>query len=380
MSTTTEIVPFTVRFDPREVDDLRERLARTRWPVEPEGAGADYGMPLAVVREWAERWRDGFDVAAAERRLNAFPQFTTVIDGQMIHFWHVRSPEPGALPLLLLHGWPSTVLEFERVVGPLTDPRAHGLDPAVAFDVVVPSLPGFGFSGPTTERGWDSARTARAMAELMGRLGYARWGAAGGDLGALVGRELGALAPAGLVGLHLLQVFAFPSGDPDEAARLTDEDRASLSTGRTAEFQAKAGYQPIQQKRPMTLGYGLEDSPAGVLAWNAELWSGFGEYARYVDVDTYLAHVSVYWFTRTSASAARAYLEDARTGAGYRDVPVPVPTAVAVFPQDFRSLRACVERSVNLVRYTEMPSGGHFAYVTDPDLVVGDLREFFAAL
>jgi pimeloyl-ACP methyl ester carboxylesterase len=379
-TTATDIVPFTVRFDADEVDDLRERLARTRWPVEPEGAGADYGMPLPVVWEWADRWRDGFDLGAAERRLNAFPQFTTVIDGQRIHFWHVRSAEPGALPLLLLHGWPSTVLEFERVVGPLIDPRAHGLDPSVAFDVVVPSLPGFGFSGPTTERGWDSARAASAMAELMERLGYRRWGAAGGDLGALVGRELGALAPDGLVGLHLLQVFAFPSGDPAERARLSDADRASLESGSTAQFQAKAGYQAIQQKRPMTLGVGLEDSPAGLLAWNAELWSGFGEQSAFVDVDTFLAHVSVYWFTRTSASAARAYLEDARSGAGYRDVPVPVPTAVAVFPWDFRTLRPCVERSMNLVRYTEMPTGGHFAYVTDPDLVVGDLREFFGAL
>jgi pimeloyl-ACP methyl ester carboxylesterase len=372
----TSLAPFTVRFADADVADLRERLARTRWPVEPAGAGTDYGMPVPIVRAWADRWRDGFDFASAQARLNAFPQFTTVIDGQRSHFWHVRSPQPDALPLLLLHGWPSTALEFERVVAPLTQPPVG----QQAFHVVVPSLPGYGFSGPTTERGWDSVRTARAMAELMARLGYRRWGAAGGDLGALVGRELGALAPDGLVGLHLLQVFAFPTGDPDELARLSEADRASLESGSTADFQAKAGYQAIQQKRPLTLAYGLEDSPAGVLAWNAELWSGWGDYAQYVDVDTFLTHVSVYWFTRTSGSAARTYFEDARTGAGYRDVPVPVPTAVAVFPQDFRTLRACVERSMNLVRYTEMPRGGHFAYVTDPDLVVGDLREFFAGL
>ncbi len=379
-TTTTAVTPFTVRFDEAEVADLRSRLAATRWPVEPAAAGTDYGMPVPVIRGWAEHWREGFDFAAAQRRLNAFQQFTAVIDGQLIHFWHVRSAEPGALGLLLLHGWPSSVLEFEHAIGPLVDPRAHGLDPAQAFDVVVPSLPGFGFSGPTTERGWDSARTARALAELMGVLGYDRWGAAGGDVGSLVGRELGGLAPAGLIGVHLLQIFAFPTGDPDELARLTDADRESLASGSTAVFQEKNGYQAIQQKRPMTLAFALEDSPAGLLAWNAELWSGFGDFAQYVDVETYLTHVSVYWFTRTAGSAARAYFEDARSGAGYREIPVTVPTAVAVFPQDYRTLRVCAERSVNLVRYTEMPSGGHFAYATDTDLIVRDLREFFAQL
>ncbi|WP_022880672.1 epoxide hydrolase family protein [Gryllotalpicola ginsengisoli] len=374
------VTPFTVRFDPAEIDELRARLSRTRWPVEPTGTGADWGMPAATVRAWADRWRDGFDFDAAQRRLNAFPQFTTQLEGQTMHFWHVRSSEPGALPLVLMHGWPATVLEFEHVVGLLTEPAAHGAPGAPAFHVVVPSAPGFGFGGPTTGLGWDAARHARVTAELMRRLGYARWGAAGKDIGALTGRELGALAPDGLVGVHLMQVFAFPTGDPGERARLTDADLASLSTGSTAEFRSKAGYQSIHQTRPQTLAYALEDSPAGLLAWNAELWSGFGEYAAYVDVDSYLTHLSVYWFTRTAGSAARSYRENSLTGAGYRDVPVSVPTAVAVFPQDFRTIRACVERSMNLVRYTEMPSGGHFAYQTDPELIVADLREFFAGL
>jgi pimeloyl-ACP methyl ester carboxylesterase len=224
---------------------------------------------------------------------------------------------------------------------------------------------------------------ALAFAELMSRLGYERWGVAGGDSGALVGRELGILAPDGLIGVHLLQIFAFPSGDPGQAAKemaeLSDADNESLS-GTTAAFQSKAGYQTIQQTRPQTLGFGLTDSPAGQLAWNAELWTGWGDYADYLDVDTYLTHVSIYWFTRTGVSSARHYYEDAQSGTGYRDAPNKVPTAVAVFPQDFRTVRTFAERANNIVRYTEFDRGGHFAYATDPDLVVGDLRAFFGGL
>ncbi|HWK93171.1 MAG TPA: epoxide hydrolase [Luteimicrobium sp.] len=375
----TAFEPFEVVVAPERVTDLRDRLARTAWPLEPAGAGAEQGMPLSTVRALADRWRT-LDLDEVASRVNAHPQYTTTVDDQRVHFWHVRAARPSGSPataLLLLHGWPSTLLEYARVVGPLTEPAAHGAPDAPAFDVVVPSLPGFGFSGPTTRTGWDSARAARALAALMTGLGYERWGVVGNDVGALVARELGILAPEGLVGVHVQQVFAFPA-DGDELARLSDADRASLTTGSTADFRAKAGYQPIQEKRPQTLAYALEDSPAGLLAWNAELWTGFGEQA--VDADEYLAHVTIYWLTRTAGSAARHYLENARTGAGYRDLPNRVPTAIAVFPEDFRSLRACVERSTNLLRYTELPRGGHFAAVTDPDLLVGDVRAFFASL
>jgi pimeloyl-ACP methyl ester carboxylesterase len=383
MTTTSEIKQFRIDIPQHELDDLVARLAATRWPDELAGAGTDYGMPLDVVKRLCERWRSGYDWREHEARINEIPQYTTTIDGQNIHFMHVRSAEPGAVPLLLLHGWPGSVVEFLGMIGPLTDPRAHGGDPSRAFHVVVPSLPGYGFSGPTTERGWDSARVAKAFAALMSRLGYQRWGAVGGDEGALVGRELGILAPDGLIGVHLLQIFAFPSSDPAQAAKemaqLSDADRQSLS-GTTAEFQSKAGYQTIQQTRPQTLGYGLTDSPAGQLAWNAELWTGWGDYADYLDVDTYLTHVSIYWFTRTGVSSAWLYYEDAHSGAGYRDAPNKVPTALAVFPQDFRTVRTFAERANNIVRYTEFDRGGHFAYTTDPDLVVEDLREFFASL
>ena len=379
MTTSAEIRPFCIDVPQAELDELAARLAATRWPNEVTGAGTDYGMPLAVVQRLAERWRTGYDWRAHEATLNEIPQYTTTIDGQNIHFLHVRSADPGAVPLLLLHGWPGSVAEFLAMIGPLTDPRAHGGDPSRAFHVVVPSLPGYGFSGPTSEPGWDSARMAKAFAALMSRLGYERWGVAGGDTGALVGKELGILAPDGLIGVHLLQIFAFPSGDPAEMARLSDADRESLS-GTTGDFQSKAGYQKIQQTRPQTLGYALTDTPAGQLAWNAELWTGWGDYADYLDADTFLTHVSIYWFTRTGVSSARHYYEDAHSGAGYRDVPNKVPTAVAVFPQDFRTIRACAERANNIVRYTEFDRGGHFAYTTEPDLVVGDLREFFASL
>ena len=379
MTTSEQITAFRVDIPQADLDDLAARLAATRWPDEVTGAGTSYGMPLAVVKRLAQRWASGYDWRAHEARLNEFPQYTTFIDGQNIHFLHVRSAEPGAVPLLLLHGWPATAWEFARMIGPLTDPRGHGGDPSRAFHVVVPSLPGYGFSGPTTEPGWDSARMARAFAALMARLGYERWGAAGGDAGALVGRELGILAPPGLIGVHLLQIFAFPSGDPAEMASLSDADRGSL-TGTTAQFQEKAGYQKIQQTRPQTLGYGLTDSPVGQLAWNAELWTGWGDYADYLDVDAYLTHVSIYWYTRTAGSSARQYYEDARSGAGYREVPGTVPTAIAVFPEDFRTIRAFAQRSVNIVRYTEFDAGGHFAYTTHPELVVSDLREFFAGL
>ncbi|MEV6966166.1 epoxide hydrolase family protein [Hamadaea sp. NPDC051192] len=375
----SEIVPFRIDVPQAELDDLATRLAATRWPDDVPGSGTTYGMPTAVVRRLAERWRDGYDWRAAEARLNEIPQFTTTIDGQNIHFLHVRSAEPDATPLVLLHGWPGSIVEFLKVIGPLTDPRSHGGDPALAFHVIAPSLPGYGFSGPPTEQGWDSARMARSVATLMTRLGYERWGAAGGDSGALVGRELGILAPAGLIGVHLLQIFAFPSGDPAEFEKISDADKASLS-GSTADFQSKAGYQQIQQTRPLTLAYGLTDSPAGQLAWNAELWTGWGDFAEYLDVDNYLTHVSIYWFTRTGGSSARHYYEDAQSGAGYREEPNQVPTAVAVFPQDFRTIQTFAGRSNNIVRYSEFDRGGHFAYTTDPDLLVTDLREFFASL
>jgi pimeloyl-ACP methyl ester carboxylesterase len=371
-----QIRSFRIEVPQADLQDLRERLARTRWPDELPGVGWDYGVSLQYVKEMAQYWQTSYDWRTHEARLNQFPQFTTTIDDTRVHFLHVRSPEPGALPLILTHGWPGSIAEFLQVIGPLADPRAHGGAAADAFDVVVPSIPGYGFSGPTREPGWDSARMAKAWAELMGRLGYERYGAHGGDAGALISRELGILNPTGLVGVHVLQIFAFPSGDPTELQGLSDYDQEALQI--LSGFEDQAGYLKIHQTRPQTLAYGLTDSPAGQLAWNSELFMGFdGSGVGAVDPDLFLTHVMLYWLTATAGSSARHYLEDARTGAGYRDVANTVPTAVAVFKNDFHSIQRFAQRANNIVRWSVFDRGGHFAAMDAPDLLVGDLREFF---
>jgi pimeloyl-ACP methyl ester carboxylesterase len=371
-----DIRPFRIDVPDADLKDLKDRLARTRWPDQLPGVGWSYGTPLEYVREMAEYWRTSYDWRKEEARLNEFPQFTTTIDVANVHFLHIRSPEENPMPLILTHGWPGSVAEFLDLIGPLTDPRSHGGDPGDAFDLVIPSIPGYGFSGPTLDTGWDSGRTAGAWDELMKRLGYERYGAHGGDAGALITRELGILKPDGLVGVHLLQIFAFPSGDPDEMAEMTDFEREGMAI--LANFDAISGYVKIHQTRPQTLAYGLTDSPAGQLAWNSELFMGFGgENADNVDRDRFLTHVTIFWVTATAGSSARQYYEDARTGAGYREVPNDTPTGVSVFPNDFRSVRAFAERSNNIVHWSTFDRGGHFAASDAPDLLVGDLREFF---
>src|SRR6266542_3219126 len=347
-----DIRPFRIDVPDADLEDLEDRLVRTRWPDQLSGVGWGYGTPLEYVREMAVYWRTSYDWRKEEARLNEFPQFTTTIDGTNVHFLHIRSPELNAMPLILTHGWPGSVAEFLDLIGPLTDPRSHGGDPADAFDLVIPSIPGYGFSGPTLDAGWDSARTAGAWDELMKRLRYERYGAHGGDAGALITRELGILKPDGLVGVHLMQILA--------------------------NFESFSGYLKIQQTRPQTLAYGLTDSPAGQLAWNSELFMGFGgENLGNVDRDRFLTHVMLYWLTATAGSSARWYYENARSNAGYREVQNPTPTGVAVFPWDFRSVRRFAERANNIVHWSQFDRGGHFAAMDAPDLLVGDLREFF---
>ena len=372
------ITPFKVEVSDDAIADLKERLTMARWP---HATTTDWsrGQPVGFIRELADQWLNRFDWRAWETRLNAYPQFLTEIDGQTIHFLHIRSKEPGALPLILTHGWPSSVIEFFEVIGPLSDPRAHGLDPAQAFDLVIPSLPGYGWSTPLASPGWDTARVARTWDTLMRRRGYTRYGAQGGDIGSLVGKELGILAPEGLVGTHLQQIFAFPTGAPGEMEKLTPFEKEGFAN--LDKFSGYNGYQDIQSKRPGTLGYGLVDSPVGQLAWNTELFFGFeGEGVPYVDRDRYLAHVSIYWFTASGGSAGNIYLEDVRSGSGYREARNVTPTGVAVFPWDFRSVRSFAERANNIVHWTEMPRGGHFAATDAPDLLIDDIRAFFGGL
>jgi pimeloyl-ACP methyl ester carboxylesterase len=301
-----------------DLDDPTARLAAARWPDELPDAGWTYGIPLDYVKERAEHWRTSYDWREHEAELNKIPQFITEIDGQNVHFLHVRSPEPDALPLILTHGWPGSVAEFLQVIGPLTDPAAHGGDPADAFHVVIPSLPGFGFSGPTHEAGWETGRVAAAWAELMRRLGYRRYGAQGGDLGAFVAPELGRTAPDDVVGVHVnAATFGFiPFGEvpEEEQATLSDSERARLR--RLAHFMDEGnGYFKIQATRPQTLAYALSDSPIGQLAWIADK---FKEWTlpsaelpeTAIDRDLMLTNVMFYWLTGTAGSAARMYYEN----------------------------------------------------------------------
>jgi epoxide hydrolase len=371
------IQPFRIDIPQADLDDLKARLARARWPDQLPGVGWDYGIPLDYVKELAGYWRTGYDWRVHERRLNRFPQFTTTIDGQNIHFLHVRSTERDALPLIITHGWPGSVVEFMEVIGPLTNPAAHGGDPADAFHLVVPSIPGYGFSGPTQERGWDVRRIARAWDELMRRLGYRRYGAQGGDWGSTISRELGLAAPGHLIGVHLNMLFPRVQ---DEPADLTDQERARLQAFRRFR-SAGMGYYAIQATRPQTVAYGLTDSPVGQLAWIVEKfgeWTDGGLPDEAVDRDQLLTNVTLYWLTGTAGSSARLYYEAGRGGDWGPPVTSAVPTGVAVFPREIAPpIRRFAEQSNNIVHWAEFDRGGHFAAMEVPDLLVGDVREFF---
>ncbi|MEV6406579.1 epoxide hydrolase family protein [Streptomyces bobili] len=374
-----DIHPFTVSIPQAALDDLKDRLCRTRWPDELPGTGWEYGVPVAYLRELAEYWRTGYDWRSCEARLNVFPQFLTEIDGAQVHFLHVTSPEPGAVPLIMTHGWPGSVLEFLDVIGPLADPRSHGGDPADAFHVVVPSIPGFGFSGPTRDTRWDYRRVARAWAELMERLGYHRYLAQGGDFGSGISRELGLIAPDSLIGIHLNSPPTFPAGDP---STLDELDRERLDTW--ARHQAEtSGYVAVQSTRPQTLAYALTDSPVGQLAWIVEKFQEWtdstGTPESAVDRDHMLGNVTLYWLTGTAGSSARLYKESARVW-GEAEAS-RVPTGVAVFPHDVTlPVRAYMEDLDDIVHWTEMDRGGHFAAMEEPELLTADIRAFARGL
>ncbi|MER5884897.1 epoxide hydrolase [Streptomyces sp. NPDC001941] len=386
------IRPFRLSVPESELEDLRHRLDRTRWPDQLPGVGWEYGVPLGYLRDLAHHWRHAYDWRAAEARLNEWPQFTTTIDGANVHFAHVRSPEPDATPLIVTHGWPGSVVEFEKVVGPLTDPRGHGGDPGDAFHLVLPSIPGFGLSGPTPEPGWDHVRVAGAFGELMERLGYARYGAQGGDWGSAISRELGRLRPGNVIGVHLNMIpGAGASSEPteDELAALAPAERARTLASwerMRAWTRDEQGYADIQSTRPQTLAYGLTDSPVGQLAWIVEKFRQWTDSVdvpeEAVDRDHLLTNVMLYWLTGTAGSSARLYYERAHGPYGGRPPePSPVPTAFAAFPaENFIVLRHLAERANNIVRWTEFERGGHFAAMEAPEALVGDVRAFFADL
>jgi epoxide hydrolase len=381
-----DIKPFTIAIPQADLDDLRERLARTRWPDELPNVGWSRGVPVSYLKELAEYWRTGYDWRVWEEKLNQYPEFTTTIDGATVHFLHVRSPEPAALPLILTHGWPGSVVEFLDIIGPLTDPRAHGGDPADAFDVVIPSIPGFAFSGPTPEAGWNTTRVAGAWAELMRRLGYERYGAQGGDMGALIAPDLGRSDPAHVVGVHVnAATYGFiPLGpvDPAELASFTDAEKQRLE--RLNRFLTDGnGYFQIQATRPQTLAYGLTDSPVGQLAWIVEKFNewtypGTELPQQAIDRDRILTDVMLYWLTGTAGSSADMYYENMH-GSNWNQQPATTPTGVAVFAEDV-AIRRFAELGNHIVHWSEFERGGHFAAMEAPDLLVGDIRAFFRPL
>jgi pimeloyl-ACP methyl ester carboxylesterase len=379
-----EIRPFRIDVPESELDDLYERLARTRWPMELRDVGWSRGVPVSYLRDLAEYWRTSFDWRTQEAALNAFPQFTTTIDGQPIHFLHVSSPEPDALPLVITHGFPGSVAEFLGVIGPLTDPRAHGGDPADAFHLLIPALPGFGFSSPLAEPGWTTARAAAAWAELMRRLGYDRYGAQGGDLGAMLSPELGYVDPEHVVGIHLnaASVGFIPFGEVDEAALATFSDVETERLERIKEFLGDGnGYFRMHATRPQTIAYPLTDSPAGQLGWIVDKFHDWvaGPLDEAVTHDQILTNVMLYWLTGTAGSAANMYYENMHAAPNWGRPPSTTPIGVATFATDV-AIRRYGERGNTIVHWSDFDRGGHFAAMEAPALYVDDVRRFFRRL
>jgi pimeloyl-ACP methyl ester carboxylesterase len=368
--TNDKIEAFEIHVPDDVLDDLRRRLAATRFPDQIAGTGWDYGTPIDYLRTLVEYWRDGYDWRTQEARLNQLPQFRTTIDGQSIHFVHARSSREDAMPLLVVHGWPGSIVEFLDAIPRLSDD----------FHVVAPSLPGYGFSGPTAAKGWDPTRIARAFVELMHRLGYDRYGVQGGDWGAQVAERIGALDTEHCVGLHL----NMPIGTrPKEEVSLSDEDQADLAA-LAAFTRDESAYAQLQGTKPQTAGVALNDSPAGLLSWIVEkfrTWSDCdGNPENVFTRDQILTNVMLYWATQTITSSMRLYWEFQHAEQAPLSF-VPVPTGVARYPKEVvRFPRAWVEARYNLTQWTVMPRGGHFAAMEQPELFVEDVRTFFQSL
>jgi pimeloyl-ACP methyl ester carboxylesterase len=373
-----EIAPFRIEVADADIDDLRDRLRRTRWPEAATVDDWSQGVPLPYLQGLCRYWADGYDWRAREAKLNALPQFRTEIDGLGIHFLHVRSPEPDALALVLTHGWPGSIVEFAEVVGPLTDPAAHGGDPRDAFHVVAPSLPGYGWSDKPTSTGWGLERIAAAWATLMARLGYDRYGAQGGDWGAGVTAFIGRQDPDHVAGIHV----NMPTGRPESGqTTFTEDEQASLAAG-TNYAENESGYSRQQATRPQTVGYGLTDSPAGQCAWILEkfcAWSDCdGDPIAAFGADRLLDNIMLYWLPASAASSGRLYWQSFRT-MGSRLGQVLVPAGASIFPKEIvRVPRHWAARTyANLCYWNELERGGHFAAFEQPELFVGELRNFF---
>ena len=363
------VEPFSVHVEDEVLDDLRRRLEQTRFPDQIPGTGWEYGMPVPYLRELVAYWLDEYDWRAQEVQLNRFDHFRTEVDGQPIHFVHARSARDGALPILISHGWPGSIVEFLDVIPLVTD----------EFDVVAPSLPGYGFSGPTTSPGWDSVRIGQAFVELMSRLGYDRYGAQGGDWGAQVTTRIGGLDAEHCVGIHLNMPIADPPKDPAELSEQEQADLKALQAFR----QQESGYAMEQSTKPQTLGAGLNDSPAGLLAWIVEkfrAWSDcHGDPENAFTKDQLITNVMLYWVTGTATSSARLYWEHIRQVVRDGSPPrVEVPTGVARYPKEIlRYPRSWVEQQYHVTHWADLPEGGHFAAMEKPEVFADDLKTFF---
>ncbi|HET9662471.1 MAG TPA: epoxide hydrolase [Thermomicrobiales bacterium] len=375
-TTDTTIRPFTIDIPQERLDDLRTRLAQTRLPDIAPGITDAYGVPDAWVRDLLDRWQHGFDWREWEAKLNAYPQFMTEIDGQPVHFFHIRSQEPNAMPLVLLHGWPGGVIEFLELIGPLTDPVAHGGKAEDAFHLVIPAGPGYGFSSPLASASrTTTASAARNAAELMRRLGYERYGAQGGDWGAFVAPELGRSDAQHVIGVHVNAAsFGFiPLGElsEEEQAELTQAEKVRYARLRNWEDNL-SGYFKIQSTRPQTLAYAMTDSPVGLAAWIGDWFRD-----RTIETDRVLANITIYWLTNTFASSILGYYENLHSG----NWPAfsTTPTGVANFGDDI-AIRKYAEQLNTIVHWSEFDEGNHFAAMSAPELLTQDVREFFGAL
>ncbi len=379
------VTAFEISVDDEVLDDLRQRLERTRFPDQISGAGWDYGTELGYLRELIGYWLTEYDWRQQERRLNRFDQFTTEIDDLRVHFIHQRSKESDAMPLVITHGWPGSVFEFAKIIGPLTDPVAYGGRAEDAFHVICPSIPGYGFSGKPNERGFNSGRMGQVVAQLMARLGYERYGVQGGDWGSSVSAWLGRNEPDHVAGVHLNFIWIGPpAGAEDPDASLSGREIEWLER-RQVWLSEEWGYGQIQGTKPQTLGYALNDSPAGLAAWLVEKfrrWSDSdGNVESRFSKDELITNVMLYWVTESITSSVRLYYEGRHSVSPGVDGPVEVPTAYAVFPKEVvLSPRSWVEARYNITRWTEMPRGGHFAALEEPELLVDDIRAFFRQL
>ncbi len=381
-----KIEPFEIRIPQAALDDLRERLARTRWPDAIPGSGWEYGADLAFMQELVADWRDDFDWRAQEERLNRSPHFRAEIGGFGVHFLHERGRGPEPIPLILTHGWPGSFLEFLEVIPRLTDPARFGGDPAVSFDVVVPSLPGYAFSDRPAAAGMNVFRIAELWARLMEGLGYKRFGAQGGDWGASISTALGLAVPERLIGIHLNYIPGSLRPWLGEGTRPLSETERDFLAGAERWYDTEGAYAHVQRFEPQTLAYALNDSPAGLAAWIVEKfrdWSDcdgdvLGRFGR----DLLLTNVSLYWLTKTAHSASRIYFETRKAPLVLGpDQRVRVPCGIVRFAKESPfPPREWIERCYDVARWTEMPRGGHFAALEEPELFAGDVKELFAGL